>query len=249
MPTFRHGKNIAVFADQYDVGQYFNEMSAGASVDTGETTAFGTPGGAKTYVTGIEDGTVSTAGMFDGTALAVDEYLSGVVGSGTDIVFTACWEGLAAIGYRATLCSTQETSYEVTSPVADVVSIKAEWQGNGGLDQGVVLAGRQAFGGTGASVNNTAVDNAAASTNGGVAHLHVTANARTAASTVKVQHSTDNTTFVDLVTFTAVGASPALAAQRVVIAPGTTVNRYVRAQVSPGGTTNTVTVTVSFARR
>lgn len=247
--TPRHGKNTTVFFDTFDLQTYFNEASVAAEVDTAETTTFGPVGNAKTYVVGLEDGTISVSGLFDGTTQAVDEVLSGTLGQPNgDSIVTVGWEG-TTIGMRCSMAAVIETSYEVTSPVADVVSTKAEFQGDGSIDSGVYLAARVAVGGTGAAVNQASVDAGAGTTNGGVAHLHVTNNGRTAGSVIKVQHSTDNSTFTDLVTFTTTGAGPALLTQRVLVAAGTTVNRYLRAQVTPGGTTNTITVTVSFARR
>jgi hypothetical protein len=101
---------------------------------------------------------------------------------------------------------------------------------------------------TATTTNGTNVDNTAPSTNGGVAHLHVTANTRNGATTFKVQHSTDNSTWVDLVTFTSVTAATT-GAQRVEVASGTTVQRHLRAQATTAGTTGSITYTVSFARR
>ena len=80
MPTFRHGKNINVFIDQYDFSTYFNDVSASTSVDTAETSAFGTS--AKTYVVGHRDGTVSLGGMFESTAsTGTDQYFASVLGT------------------------------------------------------------------------------------------------------------------------------------------------------------------------
>ena len=58
MPTFKHGKGVAVLVDEYDFSSYFNDMTATSSVDTAETSTFGTS--AKSYVTGHQDGTVSS---------------------------------------------------------------------------------------------------------------------------------------------------------------------------------------------
>jgi hypothetical protein len=32
MPTFRHGKNVNIFIDEYDFSTYFNNVSASTSV-------------------------------------------------------------------------------------------------------------------------------------------------------------------------------------------------------------------------
>jgi hypothetical protein len=124
------------------------------------------------------------------------------------------------------------------------VSISAEFEVDGGVDDGVILhTGAE----TTSTVNSTSVDNGASSTNGAVANLHVVANTRTASSTYKVQHSSDNSTWVDLITFTAVaGTTKAKESKAVTTNP---VNRYLRAQATLGGTTNSATYTIAIARR
>jgi hypothetical protein len=243
MPTFRHGKNTLVLLDGYDVSSYFKESTTSRSIETSETTSFGSS--AKTYIVGLKDGTLSLSGMFDGSTNAIDSIFNTITGSATDSIVTVGLEG-STIGTMAHMVGVQEISYEVTSPVADVVTVSAEFQANGGLDSGRVLAPATVVT-TATTTNNTSVDNAAATTNGGVGHVHVTANANNGTTTIKVQHSTDNSTWVDLITFSTV-ATTVTAARRVEVAAGTTVNRYLRAQITTAGT-GSITTSVAFARR
>lgn len=243
MPTYRHGKNTVVLVDANDLSSFFNEASSTREVETAETTSFGSS--AKTYISGLKDGTISVSGMFDGSASAVDQILTAAIGSATDSITTIAVEGTAT-GGLCHMAAVQETSYEVTSPVGDVVSTSAEFQADGGVESGRVLTSTAIS--TATTTNGTAVDNAAATTNGGVAHLHVTANTRNGTTTVKVQHSADNSTWVDLVTFTTVTASTTTS-QRVELAAGTTVNRYLRSQVTTAGASGSVTASIAFARR
>ncbi|MGH3848414.1 MAG: hypothetical protein ACRDRT_01700, partial [Pseudonocardiaceae bacterium] len=93
------------------------------------------------------------------------------------------------------------------------------------------------------SGNGTSIDNAAASTTGGVGHLHVSA-ATAGPHVIKVQHSVDNSVWADLITFASVtGATQ----ERVAIAG--TVNRYTRGNHTPGGGSPSVTFATVFARR
>lgn len=246
MPTFRHGKNTIVMFDKYDLSTYFNMATTSAMAEPVDTTTFGSAN--KTYAVGMKDATVSFEGLWDGSTDAVDEVLSAAVTATADKVITVGSEG-AAIGRRAKLINSIESSYEIKAAVADMVTISAEVQASGikgGLDGGVLLAAQQ----TVSSVTaNTSVDNAASSANGGVAHLHVTSNTRNGAATIKVQHSANNSTWADLVVFTAT-TSTTTTSQRVEVAAGTTVNRYIRANVSAiAGSTGSVTITVGFARR
>jgi hypothetical protein len=242
MATFRHGKGAAVLLDGNDVSAYFNDATTTQGVGTADVTAFGAT--AKSYISGIEDGSMSLKGLFDGTTTptpAIDSILNSAAGSATDNTLSVFVEGLIG-GRRATMMNVQETKYEISSPVADVNAISAEFQGDGGYDSGVILdAGAKS-----ATATSTGIDNAALSSNGGVAHYHVTANTRNGTLDMKIQHSVDNTTFVDLVTFTQV-ASSATGAQRQVIAG--TVNRYLRANYTFGGSTGSATIAVAFARR
>jgi hypothetical protein len=60
-----------------------------------------------------------------------------------------------------------------------------------------------------------------------------------------VQHSTDNVTFVDLITFASVSAS---ATGGEAVAVTGTVNQYVRSEHVPGGSSGSVTHTIALAR-
>lgn len=243
MPTFRHGKNTITAVGKYDLTTFFTSATTTNSVETVDSTTFGSAN--KSYVVGQKEGTVSFEGLWTGVADEVDAALLAALGGSTPTPITVGPEG-AAIGRKAKLLDANETSYEVSSAIADLVSISAEAQATDGLDGGVLLAAQQAVT---ATVDNASVDNSASSANGGVAHLHVTANTRDGAATIKVQHSSDNSTWVDLVTFTAT-TSATTTSQRSVVAAGTTVNRYLRAKVSSlSGSTGSLTITVGFARR
>ncbi len=246
MPTFRHGKNTVVVFDKFDLTTYFNSVTTSAMAEAVETTTFGSAN--KTYAVGMKDGTVSLEGLWAGDVLGVDETLTAAIASTTKKIITVGSEG-AAIGRRAQLINTDETSYEISSAVADMVSISAEAQASGtvgGLDGGVLLAVQQSVT---ATVNNTSVDNSASSANGGVGHLHVTANTRNGAATIKIQHSANNSTWADLTVFTATTSSTTTS-ERIEVAAGTTVNRYLRTIVSAfAGSSGSATITVGFARR
>lgn len=246
MPTFRHGKNTITAVNATDLTQFFNSATTTDEVDLPETTTFGSAN--RTYIHGMQDGTVSVEGLWTGVANEVDAILGGVLTSATPTLITIGPEG-AGIGRRGILANANETSYEVSGGIADLVAITAEFQTTGtlgGLDRGVLLASQQSVTSTGAL---TSVDNSASSANGGVGHLHVTTNTRDGAVTVKIQHSADNSTWADLITFTNTTASTATS-QRVEVGAGTTVNRYVRANVTSfGGSTGSLIITVGFARR
>jgi hypothetical protein len=135
------------------------------------------------------------------------------------------------------------TSYEVSSPVADVVATSFEGQTTDRIDRGISLCDLAAVTATG---NGTAQDNSASTSNGGAATLHVTANTRNGNTTFKVQHSADNSTWADLITFSVVGSTTVTSERST--ASGT-VNRYVRVQHTCAGSTGSITYHANFARR
>jgi hypothetical protein len=240
--AFIHGKSAVVLHGAYDLSSYLNNGSANSSVDTNEVTAFGST--SKSYVTGLKDSTLSASGMFDGSASAVDEVLAASIGSDTlsPITFAS---GGTTIGNRVVLLKGKTKSYSVTAPVGDVVSVSYEAQSDGGNDYGVSL---HALSADTNNATNTAVDNGASTTNGGVAQIHVTANSRSTSSTFKVQHSSDNSTWADLATFTVV-TTTATTSERIAVAAGTTVNRYLRSTLTAATGTGSITYNISFARR
>jgi hypothetical protein len=239
MPTFRHGKKTAVLLNGTNMSPFLNEATTTQEIETAETTTFGDQD--KTYIVGLADGTISTSGLFDSTAGASDAVLSGIIAQ-DDNTFTVLPEGATA-GSRSIIANGQLTSYEISSPVGDVVAISAEVQADGGLYHGVALNGLQVISASGVSAS---ADNTVPTGNGALANLHVTANDRNGATTIKVQDSADGSTWADLITFTSVSASTTVGES---ITSTGTVNRYLRAEHVPAGSSGSVTYHVSIARR
>jgi hypothetical protein len=96
-----------------------------------------------------------------------------------------------------------------------------------------------------ASGNSSSLDNSASSASGGSGYIQATAKSGTSPTmAVKIQHSADDSTFVDLVTFV---TATDVTAERVTVAG--TVNRYLRVNRTVGGSaTPSVTYMVAFAR-
>jgi hypothetical protein len=241
MPTFRHGKSIKVFVDEFDFSSYFNDVSASTMVETAETSTFGSD--AKEYIPGLKDGTVSLSGMFEGTEnVGTDDYFSAVLGAATKQKVIVASEG-HGLGGRAVMLESDATSYEVSGAIADVVQASAEFQSSEGVEHGVILSSGAAISATG---NGTGVDNGAATTNGGVGYLSVPVNTRNGNVTVKIAASADNSTFADLITFTVV-SSATKTSERVEVTGA--VARYLRVSYTVAGSTGSATPIVAFSRR
>lgn len=243
MPTFAHGKNVNVFLDEFDFSTYFNDVSASTSVDTAETSAFGTS--AKTYIVGHRDGTISLSGMFEGTASSgTDEFFNDALGNATKTKIIVAPQG-NSVAAGAIMLVADDTSYEVSSAIADVVQASAEFQSTDAVEHGKILSSGAAISATG---NGTGVDNTTSSTNGGAGFLSVPVNTRNGTIGVKVQHSADNSTFADLVPFTTV-TSTQKTSERVEVPSLTTINRYLRVVYTVAGSSGSATPVVAFTRR
>jgi hypothetical protein len=241
-----HGKKTRILMNQFDLSQFFQEFSAPRSRDLGELTGFqpdATDGGNRIWAPGYGTTVVNLSGKADFAADTVDAVMSQAFSDEVELVFTAGRLGLNAVGEPAEMCAPFETSYEVSSPFSDAVGCSAAFQANGPYERGVVLHERKS---ESAIMQSAAVDNTVPTTNGGVSHLHVVSISGITSCTIKVQHSLDGATWTDLDTFAAVTA---VGSQRRVVAPGTTVNRRLRAAISAVTGTGTVVFVVTFARR
>ena len=137
MPTFKHGKNAyfaldGTAASLVNISDTLNEISMPREVETAETTAFGQND--KTYITGLADATISLSGMFDAT---VDTQISGNIanlksGSVSSVSFEYGPAGSAVSSPKFT-GEALITSYEISSPVGDVVTYSLELQVTGGV--------------------------------------------------------------------------------------------------------------------
>jgi hypothetical protein len=245
--SFLSGKSAKVVVDDTDMSGYFSSADLGRDAQLLETTTLGAT--SRTYLTGFKSGTASFRGFYDAAAGAIDAILNAALGSAGGEIVTVAPDGLT-VGKRLSMLLSRLTKYSTTTPVDGVVSISAEMQADGGIDPGVSLhdLAEETASGSGAEV-----DNGAATNNGGVAHLHVTATIATSTETLDViiEHSAtgawagEETT---LVTFTQLAL--ATTQQRVEVAAGVEVKQYLRSDWTEAGAgTPGWTFTVGFGRR
>jgi hypothetical protein len=221
-----HGKNTTLLLNSNDFSQYFNNVDMAKAVDVAESTTFGK--NSKTYVTGAKDGTITLGGFFDRTADAVIQPLIA-----SDIVIAVGVDGTDATK-RVTFANGNITNYGVSAPVGDIVAVSMDFQADTGLHVGTSTA------------SGTARDNSTSTANGGAGFLIVTASSGTSPTLdAKITHSADDSTYADLVTFTqATGTTQEVKT----VAKGTTVNRYLKAEFTLGGTNPSFTAVVGFGR-
>ena len=250
MPTFIHGRTSKVYVDEFDLTSYFNDSNVTISQAADDTTAYGNT--SKSYLPGLRSGTVGLTGMWSADTDGSDEELQALLGNATTPLLTVA-EAAGTIGNRAVLAKAHATSYAISNPVAGVAAVTADFEAStdgttnvtNALATGVQLT-------TGASIaygslgDLASVDNAASSANGGIGVLHVpTDTIGGGATTIKIQHSANDSTWADLISFTAVSAG---AVPSQLSAVSGTVNRYLRATASTAGSSGAITFMVSFAR-
>jgi hypothetical protein len=183
--------------------------------------------------------------MFESTtSVGTDQFFASALGSATKIKLIVAPEG-NSVGAGAIVLVADDTSYEVSSAIADIVQASAEFQSTDAVEHGKILSSGSTVTTTG---NGTGVDNGASTTNGGAGFLSVPVNTRNGNITVKIQHSADNSTFADLVTF-AVVSGTTTTSEKIEVADGTTINRYLRVNYTVAGSTGSATPVVAFTRR
>tara|TARA_R100001163_G_C5067744_1_gene207132 strand:- start:3656 stop:4372 length:717 start_codon:yes stop_codon:yes gene_type:complete len=235
--AFKHGKDTKVYVNSSNYSTYFNSADATRTADTAESTTFGNS--AKTFIAGEKDGTVSLTGFFDATADGVLQPLLG----GADFDLVMGIDGLDTGDY-ATFSKGNITNYAVSSPVGDIVATSLDVQSDEGMWNGSVLTA-SAF--TTTAAQGSAQDNSSSTSNGCGAFLIVTSVSGTSPTgDVKIQHSADNVTYVDLITFT---QATAATSEVKFVDSGTTINRYIRVYNTIGGSsTPTINAIVGFGR-
>lgn len=200
---------------------------------------------AQEYFPGMKMATLSVESLVDDAVTANNYWdtLTGFYANGTLVPVTVSPDGIAN-GSSCTLAAGYLSGMAPQTAVGDRVTASLAFTLSGGANpSGKNLVAHEAIS---TNTTGTAVDNGAGTTNGGVAHLHVTdASGTSPTLDAVVEHSTNNSTWSTLATF---AQATGVTGERVTVAAGTTVHRYVRAKSTLGGTNPSFTIAVAFAR-
>lgn len=255
-----HGKRTRVLVDDFNVSPFFRESNKAQSKDEVDVTTYGADDD-KDFMPGYSDSTMTLNGLFDTTTVldvaanpdtTPDLFFDELFELDPVVLMAHAADGLAH-GKPVVMFEANEMSYDLNNVIGDVVTIATTFKsrnedpdsGRRGMAKGYSL--HDITSAEAATGDDAVLDNGAQSLNGGIAQLHVIDNSRDGGSTLKVQHSTDDVVWVDLATFSVVGAG-LRASQRIVIPEGTTVHRRLRVNRTLAGTTGTVTYHAAFAR-
>lgn len=238
-----HGRSTQIFINQFDVSNQLKTYNAQSAAPEIECTAFTDT--ARQYIANFREGSLSLEGFFQQNSITlagIDDIFQDLKDDSSPAVVTLFLGGEFAgdvVSEPALLCQAVETRCNTETPADGYISAMADFRG--AINRGVNLSLFAAITATGAG---SEVDHGAATANGAVAHLHITARSGTSpTNTTKIQHSTNNSTWVDLVSF---AAKTNVGAERVSVTG--TVNRYVREFHTLGGTSPSFTQFVTFAR-
>lgn len=233
--SFIHSSSTRVLLNAYSWSARVRKILPQHHRDYAKVTALADTG-AK-YLPGLMSGSLSIEGMFEAGTGANNEVITNTSVQNGLLVSVA--PAGFTLGNYAFTAHGNVANYDVNADVKDVVGFTVNCDPDDGVDWGVSLHDLVAE--TTSASGSSVDDNGASSANGAVGSLHVTA-ANGTSVVVKIQHSTDNVSFSDLITFT---TATGLTSERKTVTG--TVNRYVRASWTVTGTS--FTFAVVFARR
>jgi hypothetical protein len=243
-----HGKDCRVYFGSRDASGDIGAVNFGVSVDVHDTTNFADAGW-RSSDPGQGAYELTLDGWYDPAVAGFGRQLESLLGASGGVL-TVVGGSADAIGDDAFVFpDSMLTKRSQPVNVADLVKLTGSLvPGNpasGGNRPGLLGVLLRVLAQTtlnGSAQNGTGHDGTASSANGGRANLHVTAIDAATSAVVKVQHSTDNVTYADLITFT---AATAITSESLEVSG--TVNRYVRVTVT-GTNTKNITFLVAFAR-
>ncbi|HXG71685.1 MAG TPA: hypothetical protein VNJ04_13845 [Gemmatimonadaceae bacterium] len=223
------------------------DFEDGIEADTEESHGLGGTGWKEHKATGIRKAMLSQRGFFDDAVDGVNAALNGAQMTAQVITYGVSGGAIGAklIGLSGAFASTYVRALSRTG----IHKANATYTVTGVKEEGRLLHGKTAEAGATWNTDATPADDGVSSSNaGGSAYLQVpalTLGGYTSA-TVKIRHSSDNVTFVDLGTFAVVTAKPT--AQRITV-PGT-VFRYLSSSGAwnGAGAGQSITPVVGFAR-
>lgn len=238
-----------IMANGFDLSCYLKSIEVSGSVDMLDNTALCATT-TRTYQPGLQERSVAGESFFayDDTtdANSIDKTFADAMSVTANKMFLIAPNGYSAVGDPCFICNTKQAQYSIQETVGDLIMLNFEAKtttdstthANFAADAKILMHATQ----TG-TANGTSIDNATTS-DGYLVQCHISAADTLTTITVKVQHSTDNSSWADLATFTAFTANGA--EQKFNTA--TTVNRYRRAIVSAmTGTSAKVSVAIKSA--
>lgn len=225
-----HGSASDAYFNGYNLGDGINSCKSSHQKDLQEVTVFNNAG-AKTYHGNvIKSGSVEASGFYDSIVTddtdMLDYALSAAVNNQSAVTDQLLYfpYGANTLADRGIAFQGYVDKYDIGSPNDAMTDISMSMTGCHGREPVLLLAARAA---RTDSFTGSSIDNGASSANGGAGFLQVF-DWTSGSVPVLIEHSTDNSVWSTLITFTAVGADHAK--ERIAVTG--TVNRYIRASAN-----------------
>lgn len=253
--TVRGAADVAsLLVDGYDILGTVTEIEDKQYAVTEQTNALGDAWEEHSFV-GIRRAEITQRGFYDDAAGSVHAALA--TGPGNSSRVLTYQPAGTATGSNFKGMTAVQVDYAVEPGKGVLHKANAMYHSNGRFDEGKVLWTYGAAAGDSATASPSiqrrdaqGATIATSSTNGGAAYFQLTAFTSGANATgvrSRIQHSSDDVTFADLVTFTIATAAPF--AQRAVVATGTAIECFLRMASSfQGGSSAQMTGFWGFAR-
>lgn len=226
-----HGRNTRVYLNGYDIGGYFNAADVSNQADQAEVSGFGDTD--KSYVMGLKGGNGKLTGYWDSTvaapgAEAVLATLQGAVPAPILSILAS-----DALGERGHSTQADEINLSRNAPIAGVVTMAADFQGNQAIHSVKTLLAKGTLGtSTSPGGTSAAMNDGNASAAGAVGYLHAFSISG-GTPVLSIEHSANGTSaWATLLTFAGVASADAPQAQKVAISG--TVQPYKRIAVTGG---------------
>lgn len=187
-------KSDLFLVDGYNIACALKSFSPACSTEEVDATVLCST--YRAFESGFKSGSLSTEGIFDSDGTDLDEIhdvLSNAFDEGTARAITAS-VGNYALGGHVLMLDGCSVEYQVAMPLGQLIMSNAEMRSTNGLSSGKWLISAQRNAGT---FNSTAVNNGAATTDGGLFHSHLDNDDATGVK-VLCQHSTNGSAWVDL---------------------------------------------------
>jgi len=210
-----------------------------------ETTALGDSWQEHTP-TGIKQGSINQSGFYDDDSNSVNDALSG--NEGVSRVTCIGVEG-NTIGQQFTgFAGAMQANYKRIASRGELHKANAEYKSNGIVEEGKIVHNHSTETGASGNTQSSSVDGTAQSADGGSGYLQVSDLVLGGydSMTIKIQDSSDDITYSDLITFTVVSSAPA--AERKTVSG--TVERYIACsyEFNGAGSGQSVTFMAGFVR-
>lgn len=232
---FVAGRKSRLLLGDFALASYATKADVGWSLDMLDSTVFTSTSGAKEFLPGLDGSNGKVSGYYDAAEHADLAAFKSTVAQ----PYTFAPSGLA-LGAELMMIGALESQFSLGAQIAGLGTFDLTMETDGYTDFGYSLHDLTAVS---ADESGTSLDGAAATTLGGVAHLHVTSYSGLASAVIIVEDSANSSSWSTIGTFATVTG---VTGERLALAG--TIRRYTRYSIDVTGT-GSITFQVGIARR